>query len=73
MVGVTCSACGVQVMIIPSEMRQEINEGMVDEVEAHVAGLKTSDGKRLVIADDTGHFTCPVCGTRDSAPPIDLG
>jgi len=72
MVDVTCSACGVHVMIIPSVMRREISEEMVDEVEAHVAGLKTSDGERLVIADDTGHFTCPVCGARGTAPSIDL-
>jgi predicted RNA-binding Zn-ribbon protein involved in translation (DUF1610 family) len=73
MVDVTCASCGVQVLVIPSAMRQEISDEMVDEVEAHVAGLTTSDGKRLVIADDTGHFTCPVCGTRGNAPPIDLG
>ena len=73
MVDVTCASCEVQVLVIPSAMRREINAEMVDEVEAHVAGLSTSDGKRLVIADDTGHFACPVCGTRGNAPPIDLG
>jgi hypothetical protein len=69
MVGAICTACGVQVLVIPSALREEIAEEMRDEVEAHVAGLSTSDGKRLAIADQAGRFTCPVCGTRGQAPP----
>jgi len=69
MVGVSCSACGVQVLVIPAAMRDEIHEDLRDEVEAHVAGILTADGKRLVIADETGHFTCPVCRARGEAPP----
>jgi predicted RNA-binding Zn-ribbon protein involved in translation (DUF1610 family) len=70
MVDMRCSDCGVEVLVIPSALRREIDEEMRDEVEAHVSGLTTPDGKRLVIADETGHFTCPVCGTVGVAPPL---
>jgi hypothetical protein len=69
MVDVRCSDCGVAVVVIPSALRCGVDEELRDEVEAHVSGLVTSDGKRLVIADETGHFICPVCGTRGEAPP----
>jgi hypothetical protein len=73
MVDLRCSSCGVEVFVIPSAYRREIDEELRDEVEAHVAGLTTSDGKRHVIADETGHFTCPVCGTLGEVPPLASG
>jgi hypothetical protein len=70
MVDVRCGDCGVEVIVIPSALRDEINEELLDEVEAHVAGMTTSDGKRLVIADETGQFACPVCGALGDAPAL---
>ena len=59
--------------MIPSALRREISEELRDDVEAHVAGLTTADGKRLVIADETGHFMCPVCWTVSAVPPLAQG
>ena len=73
MVDLRCSDCGVEVVVIPSALRREINAEMRDEVEAHVSGLMTSDGKRLVIADEAGRFTCPVCGSEGEALPLAQG
>jgi hypothetical protein len=67
MVEVMCSTCGGQVLVIPSLIRYEIREELLPDVEAHLGQL-TTDGHRLVIADDTGHFECPICGAPGYAP-----
>lgn len=67
MVEATCTACGLRLLVIPPTIREEIHEELLDDVEAHVAGISTPEGQRLVIADASG-FTCPVCGARGDTP-----
>ena len=56
---------------MPPEVYKQVGEGFGPESElefaAHLATSETGD--RLAIADFSGRFRCPACGTMGKLPP----
>jgi hypothetical protein len=74
-VGLECSGCGTNIIVLPSKLFKAIGDLSGVEGEAQFAEVVIGDvaktGDRLTIADVEGAYTCPVCGDRGQLPPAD--
>lgn len=67
---IECPRCGTRVIVFPRNLF-----GLVPGKEDFIAHLhehETEEGKRFAVADESGAWTCPVCGREGVVPVVDF-
>jgi hypothetical protein len=74
-VGVSCSRCGTQLIVLPGTLYKAIGDlgGVEAELEFAevVVGNSAKTGDVLTIGDVHGGYTCPNCEARGQLPSDD--
>jgi len=69
---IECLGCGTRVIVFPSNLYGLVPGYVEADFMAHLPEHETEDGKRFAVGDDTGAWTCPVCGRRSTVPVVDF-